>query len=234
MDPRFRHPFRLILSGPPSSGKTSFISKLLLNKHLLINPVPKQIHFYYQEWQQLYDILKSNSKIKFHEGMPNVEEFTRLASPCRDTQGSIFIFDDGMSHLNEELIKIFSVCSRHNNSSAIFITHNLFGNKDMRAISLQSNYFVIMKSPKDDLQVRNLASQSTGLKDILIKAYLQVTEKLYSYILVDLHQLTKNDFRIRANILPTEWPMEVFMKDSAVNISNVVTRSRNDSSSGDE
>ena len=47
---------------------------------------------------------------------------------------------------------------RHGNLSVIYLTQNLF-HKNQREISLNSDYMVIFKNPRNKTQFRNLAKQ---------------------------------------------------------------------------
>ena len=55
----FQHPFTSVISGLTMSGKTVFISKLIDLSEKLIKPAICEIHFYYAEWQPIYESMKN-------------------------------------------------------------------------------------------------------------------------------------------------------------------------------
>jgi len=55
------------------------------------------------------------------------------------------------------VIDLFSKGSHHKNLSVIFITQNLFHQyRGMQDISLNSNYIVVFKNPRDRAQIQHL------------------------------------------------------------------------------
>ncbi len=63
------HPSNIIVSGPPGSGKTQFVTRLL--DHQLLDPFPSRIVYLYSEWQDAYNkLLTTNPTIEFVKGFP--------------------------------------------------------------------------------------------------------------------------------------------------------------------
>ena len=72
--------------------------------------------------------------------------------------------------------------SHHRNLSIVFITQNLF-HQGLREVSLNSNYIVVFKNPRDKAQIQYLARQIC-LEDPLYvqESYLDATSKPYGYL----------------------------------------------------
>jgi hypothetical protein len=83
---------------------------------------------------------------------------------------------------------------------------NLFPKgSEMRNISLNSNYIVLMKNSRDRAQIRHLARQIyPGKSKFLIDAYEEATKEPYGYLLLDFRNTTPDKIRVRTGIFPGE------------------------------
>ena len=90
---------------------------------------------------------------------------------------------------------------------------NLFPkNKESRTISLNSQYIVVFKNPRDVSQMTTLAKQMyPGRVKFDQEAFADATSTPYGYILVDLKQDTPEDLRLRTSILPDDAVQYVYM-----------------------
>jgi hypothetical protein len=214
-DVSFKHPFRALVAGPSGSGKTNIIKSVLQSMGSLITPhnSPNSVYYYYNSWQPLYQEMKDDNLVtQFIKGSPNSEEFKALANKDLNKGGSLFIIDDSINITNPHLIEIFSTLSHHCDASIIYISQNLFvQNGEFRTVSLNCQYFIIMKSPRDMLQINAFAKQMfSGESSFIISAYKAATEEPYSYIVFDAHQETPQFLRVRAKIFMREQPMVVY------------------------
>ena len=72
-------------------------------------------------------------------------------------------------------------------------------------MSLNSNYIVLFKNPRDKAQVSFLAWQVFPHKPkILQQAYKDATRKPHSYLLLDFQQTTPENIRLESEIFPGE------------------------------
>ena len=79
----------MMVAGPTSCGKTTWIKKLLQNVNTAVVPPPEKIVWYYKRWQNLYtEIKRTVDNIEFVEGISNLDEVSK--------NGSLCIFDDLM------------------------------------------------------------------------------------------------------------------------------------------
>ena len=66
----FRHPFTMIVAGPTSCGKTTWLTAFLQQAQTAIVPPPRKIFWFYKSWQPLYSELKRTvPNIEFLQGV---------------------------------------------------------------------------------------------------------------------------------------------------------------------
>lgn len=85
----------ICVSGPTSSGKSTFLARLLDNLDGMFTPdTPKRILFCYNVYQPLFDIIQTKSKlIHFHMGLPEESDIKALVDPPGH---ALLILDDLM------------------------------------------------------------------------------------------------------------------------------------------
>jgi len=195
-----QHPFSMLLCGPTGSGKTSLLKKIL--EHDMIEPSPHYIVWYYKIWQPLYQEMQNTiPNLYFKEGLPSNEELREHAESPR-----LFVLDDLMSEATDspEVCGMFTEGSHHYNYSVCCLIQNLFFKGRMqRTISLNANYIVFFKSPRDSQQAAILAKQMfPTATEKLMKPYTEATMKPYGYLFIDLKQTTPETDRIVKNVFP--------------------------------
>jgi hypothetical protein len=166
----------------------------------MIVPNPTNIIYCYKVWQTNYDVMKLNdNSILFNEG---VYDFTRLKSK----ENNLVILDDLMTEVinDPEILNLFTVGTHHTNTSVFFLTQNIFSKgKFSRDLSLNTNYIINFKNPRDQLQFQVLARQIYGNKSkFLLESFRDATKNPYGYIFLDLKQETDYKNRVQTGILP--------------------------------
>jgi hypothetical protein len=143
--------------------------------------------------------------MRYVEGLPSEEEIL-------EDKPHIVIIDDLMSELGSDknLTNLFTKGSHHNDISIIFISQNIFHQgSQMRTISLNCHYMILMKNPRDKAQIMALASQIYPNKTkFLIEAFNDATKNQFGYIKVDMKQDTPDNLRIQTRITPEELPSD--------------------------
>ena len=124
----------------------------------------------------------------------------------KPSENNLIVLDDLMQEcINDpEILSLFTVGTHHTSTSVFFLTQNIFSKgKYSRDLSLNSNYIINFKNPRDQLQMQVLARQIFGNKSkYLMESYDDATKKPYGYIFLDLRQDTELRNRVQTGILP--------------------------------
>jgi len=198
----FSHPFTCMIVGPTQCGKTFFVKNVLENYQKLLTPIPNRIFYCYHQWQPLFESFKRDIPlIDFYEGIMDL-------SSLNENDTNLIIFDDLMANCikNEEVMNLFTIGSHHKNTSVFFITQNIFSKgKYSRDISLNSNYLVLFRNPRDKLQLSILARQMyPGDTSFFMQSFDDATKNPHGYLFLDLKQETEERNRVQTGILPLQ------------------------------
>ena len=161
-DCRLITPSRSLLAGPSGCGKTTLIAKILLNGRELFTDsrCMQNIHFYYKEWQPIYQQLQSELGVKFYNSVPTYEEVKTSTQDYSTNGGSLVVIDDFMQDLTSDVKQMWTSLSHHSNLTMFLLVQNLFPkNPHYRDISINSNYIFIFKNPRDSSQIVSFARQ---------------------------------------------------------------------------
>jgi hypothetical protein len=197
-------------AGPTSSGKTVLVRRILKHHKSIIYlkgvSIEKlKVLWAYGQWQSLYDEEIPNVEMRYVEGLPSEEEIL-------SDKPNIIIIDDLMSELgnDKKLTNLFTKGSHHNDISVIFISQNIFHQgSEMRTISLNCHYMLLMKNPRDKAQIMALAAQIYPNKSkFLIEAFNDATKNQFGYIKIDMKQDTPDNLRVQTRITPEEVPSD--------------------------
>lgn len=206
MDVRWKHPWTSIVCGPTGCGKTIFVKSLLRHLSVMSDTRFDRILFYYAEWQETYRQLQreaSNCAIEFREGLPRAVDYS-----SDHLSAKLVIIDDLMRESSscDVIVDLFTKGSHHKNLSVILISQNLFHQgRGQRDISLNANYIVVFKNPRDRAQFRHLARQVyPDDPKFLEEAYHDAASSPHGYLLLDLKQSTPDEYRFRTSIFPTD------------------------------
>lgn len=187
-----------------SSGKTTFMRRLLEHKDEMFVPnIERVIYFYGQFQNEFNEIEKNMPFIEFEQGLPDHDKIIELSDPNKPT---MFIIDDLMSDCvdNKVIEKLFTRISHHRKITVCYLSQNLYNQgKCARNINLNTQYMVLMRNPRDINQIKVLSNQ-TGFGKLLVNAYNDVHSEPFKYLVVDLSPYTEDKYRIRTNIFPKE------------------------------
>ena len=141
--------------------------------------------------------------ISFVEGYP--DDLYKMLDGCDNT---MVVLDDLMTQCcdNQQVADLFTKGSHHRGITVMYLTQNLFpSGKQSRTISLNSHYMIIFKNPRDSLGVATLARQMYPRNtNYLLESFHDATARPHGYLLIDLHQVTDENRRLRTNILPDQ------------------------------
>jgi hypothetical protein len=200
----FQHPFTGVCAGPTGSGKSELMKMIVSNAEIMIDPPPKRIVWHYAEYQSKLNSELGGIGVEFREGCPDMSEFS-------GEEPVLLIIDDLMSECGKEITNLFVKGSHHRNLSIWFLMQNFFHQgKEIRTITLNAQYIILFKNPRDKQQVKVLARQMFDRDaPALEEAFSVASSKPHGYLLVDLKQNTPDHLRLRSKIIPGE-AMEVY------------------------
>ena len=225
-DARFQIPSNMMIVGPTSSGKTTWLKNLLKHKKEYFNVEPKQLLLFYKENQKIYDEMenimndgkaeKTGFSVfkKFKNSPKSVEELKEIFITFPKKVPKIVVFDDYLDEVGPVLKYLFTVLTHHYNCFTIFLSQTLFDKtKELRTLSINTQYMVLFNNPRDRMSISQLAKQVfPGKVDLLNQAYQKATkDRAYGYILLDFHQRQDDRIRVRSHIFPEEYPMIAYM-----------------------
>ena len=201
MDLRLKLPFTMLVSGPTSCGKTTFVSNLLKNRNEIYNKTPGKIYWFYKVAQPMFQQMLAKGIV--HEFIQGMCTMDWLETNLSTTPNCTVVIDDMALEVDDDTAKIFSVGSPHFNVNVIILCQNLFTkNRSFRDISLNSTYHAIFKNPRDKSSIAHFAKQfAPGKSQVVVNLLEEATQKPHSYLLMDYHQETHNDNRIISNYL---------------------------------
>ena len=178
------------LVGPSETGKSQLIYNWL--KIGKFQPKFDKIYFFYQHCQPLHDVTQTEiENLEFAQGV----NFEFIDSLKNNVTKYLLIFVDSCEEIcNSKAFVDFANAGRHRGLSTIYIKHNLFHqSKQGRDVELQNTHIVLLKSPRDVLQVTTLGAQ-LGLGSELVDWYQDATSVPIGHLLVDL--LPRTDDRL--------------------------------------
>lgn len=206
----FNLPKNMLVVGSTQSGKTEFVKKLLLNAERVFTPKVHKIIYCYSAWQPSFETLETSlgDLIQFRTDIPGKDELTEL---WQEVQGEIIlVLDDKMislsnSSIGNSVVETVCVLSHHCHISCFITLQNVFHNKIVREISLNSHYICLFRNARSAAQVRTLGSQiMPGRTDYFMDSYSKAVSRNFGYLLLDLSPTTPECYRLRTNIFPEE------------------------------
>ena len=188
-------PFRGLIGGPSSSGKTFFIFRLLmLRKELFNDQFTKIIYCYpHQEFstkkdQEFFQKLELN--------VPGIEIANELpsVSSLQASQGhTLLILEDMMHELisSASHMKLYTVYSSHCSVSILTTTQNYFEQGKYSKTILRNQTFIVLFDSLSDRQATSMISRQLfpQSKNFLIECFTwlqnNVTSREYRYVFID-------------------------------------------------
>ena len=199
---KLKVPFRMVIVGPSSSGKTSLTARIIRHRDEIFTKPPTTIILVYSEFQALYERLENEHGVILTRDLPD-----------ELPENGLLILDDLMLSLGKEIVSIFVKRSHHANCSVIYLSQTLFNGQVQRTISLNASYIVLLKNVRDKLSVKNLAIQLfPGKTSYLLDAFDRATREIWGYLLLDLDPRTPESLRLRTHIFPSERNTILYLK----------------------
>ena len=116
----------------------------------MIDPPPERATWYYGEWQSAYENLDVPN-MRLEEGL--------LTSFDTDGKRGLVVLDDLMAETDGRVTNLFTKKIHHSDTSVIYLVQNIFPkNKESRTNSLNSQYLVVFKNPREASQLANICT----------------------------------------------------------------------------
>ena len=200
-DNRLQTPCTISVIGSTSSGKTTFISKLMWREDLFVHKISK-ILYCYSCFQPIFDeMAQVHDNIEFHHDLPSEESIKEFAND----QHNLIVLDDLMSKVSvsQTMQDLFCQYSHHLNVSVIFISQNIFHRgKCSRSLTLNSHYFILFRNRRDVSQIGVLGRQLfPGKQKNFLSAYKDATKVPFGYLFIDIHPKSNELLSLRSDIL---------------------------------
>ena len=218
MDARLKTPFNCIVSGASKTGKTTLVYNILTLKNQILTTPPDFVILIYKYAQDIYTQMKENKLVNellsIDYNDVSYEKVIEIVNPYKEKGGSLIIFDDSMTDLNDKFEQVFTNLSHHQNCSIMFLTQNLFYNdKTYRTMSLNAHYFFLMRNERDKQQISTLAKQCCpGNNRFVLEAFKDATKHPYSYLLIDFAPDSCSVLKLRSKIFPSEFPYTLYLE----------------------
>lgn len=207
-----KHPGTFMVAGSTGSGKTRLVREILHHFDKISNlNRPIRVIWCYGMYQELYRVPIDGAVAN----VTYVKGFPETTDSC-----DVLVLDDLQSTAGDDkrLADLFTRYSHHRNVSVFFVVQNLFlQSKHMRTVSLNSHYLILLSSRRDRGQVSRLATQLfPGETKYFLSAYKSALSRDYGYIVIDLTPTTREEYRLKTNIIPTQYPIVIFQKEDAL------------------
>ena len=166
---------------------------------------PHKVMYCCGVYQPLFDDMEDNlTHFTMHQGLPTLAEIEEFA----DGKHALICLDDMMHQVldSKEMELLFTQTCHHKRISVIFITQNLYGRgKSARTIALNSSYLVLFKNIRGTSQIATLGRQLfPGKANTLVESFQDSTAVAFGYLLIDLTQRCREDYRLRSKVFPGE------------------------------
>ena len=213
--PRLVCPYSLLLCGPTGRGKTTWIVELLKHHEELCSHTPKKLIWIYGVKQpDLFETIRKTwfpHQCEFINGFP--EDLLTHLEQTSD-HGSLCIIDNVMNKVssNSMVSKLLTRGRSHLGCSLVLMLQNIFPRgTQSRTISINAQYQVLFRNPRDSLQISIFARQHfpPNSRDFL-EIYRRAAQRLYGYLFCCFTQACPDEIRYRTNVLPNEYPSIVY------------------------
>jgi len=199
----FIHPCTVVIAGSTQSGKTHFVTNMLLHSSKTFShPIQRLVYCYGTYLKETF--------IKLKQSYPNIELINGIDDSLQFNSDIVncLIIDDLMTDAvkSSKISDLFTKGYSHSNLTIILLTQNIFQQGIYgRTININAHYMIYFKNPRNTQQIGFLARQMYRDKsNALIEAYDDAVIRPFSYLFIDFKQRTPEKLRLKTNVLPTD------------------------------
>ena len=206
----FYSPVRCLLSGASLTGKSTWLFKFLQNMDTLMDVPPEKVYFFYKIHQSLYEQMETclGDRIVFRQGLPSESDILEIGKSSPGHK--VICIDDQGSDITQPVVNLFNAYAHHLFCSVFVLLHRLFTphNKFVRDLSLSSSHLILRRCVRDQNESKMLFRQFGGQKAKSYQAAFEkaMSERAYNYVVLNLQQECKDEYRLYTNVFPEEYP----------------------------
>ena len=212
---------------PSLSGKSTIMFEILLNRDIAFDRKMGKIYYCFGVLSSSYERIKSviGDDISFISGLPTEEQVTKWSSTS-NSGPIILVLDDLMEEISRSTPcqNLVTRLTHHCQLSLFILSQNLFQKGGIyRCLSLNTHYFIFMKTRRDHAQLLYFGRQLFPFRpSLLYSAYIKATENVqYGYLhVVDLHPESKPTLSLTSNFL-SAYPTVYLDKDQGDEIRHI-------------
>ena len=117
-----------------------------------------------------------------------LEEGLPESSICNPTTNNLVVIDDLMAETGARVTTLFTKKNHHADTSVLYLVQNMLPeNIESRTITLNAQYMVGFKNPRDTSQISYLAKQMyPGKVKFVQESFKKATKVPYGYLVIDL------------------------------------------------
>lgn len=220
-------PFRLILSGASSCGKSTLLGQIILNRKDIIDQHVDKIIYCAKYQTSIPQSIRDDVTIPlvFHEGVPT-EELIRN----ENNENVLICLDDLLEcAFKSGVVSSLFTQGRNRSLSVILLIQNLFPRyPNARNISLNANYLIIFRNLRDSSSLIHLAKQvCPSNSKAFSEMFINNVNTPYSYLFMDFTPTCSDLLRYRQDIF-SESPT-VFINETEIKRNGTETKSESNS-----
>ena len=136
-DLRFKIPANMLIVGPTSSGKTTWLKNLILHRHNYFSVKPAVLLLFHKEPQKIYKTMEEymnqdkkernisfSSFHAFNKIPQSIDEMKEILEAYPRKLPKIVVFDDYLDEVGHVLKHMFTVLTHHYNCFTVKILQN--------------------------------------------------------------------------------------------------------------
>ena len=207
----FAHPCQLLIAGATQSGKTTLITEILKNVHLMFTEVPSEVYWFHGHDEAIGSVKSVLPGMKFRNGAPTQKFLLDLGG---DKKPKMIIMDDLQDSLDRKesfntIMTILNQVSHHQGISFVFLAQDLF-HTNMIRLRGQCNETIIMTDGSPTMKnAKTLATEMGMPHSFLVDCVKKVKQGTsYGHLLVS-RGANAGITNVRSGITPGH-PLQTF------------------------